>query len=192
MLLVVVDHCSTWIHPVYLPPAPLLPLLTLPLPASLLPPFHSPSSFHLFLSCQVIHAVKTESPGSWKVLVVDDPALHILSACFKMPEVIEEGVTVVESINKLRKAIPDFHALYFCLPTKEVRTSFPPPPPTTPNALDAHHTSTPLTLVLCCQTECGAHCQGLQAQAALSRCPRVFPHTVPTRPAQEAGAAKGG
>ena len=127
LLLVVVDHCSTWIHPVCLPPAPLLPLLTLPLPASLLPPFHSPSSFHLFLSCQVIHAVKTESPGSWKVLVVDDPALHILSACFKMPEVIEEGVTVVESINKLRKAIPDFHALYFCLPTKEVRTSFPPP-----------------------------------------------------------------
>ncbi|EGD74180.1 syntaxin binding protein 2 [Salpingoeca rosetta] len=68
---------------------------------------------------EVLHGIKVEEGDLWKVLVVDDTALHILSSCYRMSEVIQEGITVVEGINKSRKEIPDFHALYLCLPTEE-------------------------------------------------------------------------
>eukprot|EP01147_Barroeca_monosierra_P006938 gene6938-7598_t len=66
----------------------------------------------------VINAVQTNK-DEWKVLIVDDKALHALSSVYRMSEVIKEGITVVESISKRRKPIKDFHALYLCLPTEE-------------------------------------------------------------------------
>ena len=55
-----------------------------------------------------------------KVLVVDRPALRIISACATMTEVTEAGVTVVEDVRISRKPLP-FPALYLLMPSKEVR-----------------------------------------------------------------------
>ncbi|EDQ89036.1 uncharacterized protein MONBRDRAFT_32602 [Monosiga brevicollis MX1] len=57
--------------------------------------------------------------GDWKVLVVDKPALRMISECARMSEILDLGVTVVEDVSKQRKVLPQFHGVYFIEPTEE-------------------------------------------------------------------------
>eukprot|EP00116_Pleurobrachia_bachei_P007273 sb/3467535/ len=65
--------------------------------------------------------------GEWKVLVVDELALKIVNSCLKLTEIVNNGITLIESIYKpdkngekrSRQPLPYLDAVYFLRPTRE-------------------------------------------------------------------------
>ncbi|XP_025015454.1 SNARE-interacting protein KEULE isoform X2 [Ricinus communis] len=62
---------------------------------------------------------KEDTESTWKVLITDNVTLKIMSCAFKIADLTQEGVSLVEHICRKRQPMPFLSAIYFIQPTKE-------------------------------------------------------------------------
>eukprot|EP00088_Acartia_fossae_P070077 TRINITY_DN9291_c0_g1_i5.p1 TRINITY_DN9291_c0_g1~~TRINITY_DN9291_c0_g1_i5.p1 ORF type:complete len:593 (-),score=179.63 TRINITY_DN9291_c0_g1_i5:1133-2911(-) len=62
---------------------------------------------------------KQQGKIEWRVLVVDNQSMKMVSACTKMHELSAEGITIVETVDKKREPMPAMEAIYLITPTQE-------------------------------------------------------------------------
>ncbi|KAF9047185.1 Sec1-like protein [Hymenopellis radicata] len=60
-----------------------------------------------------------EPPGKWKILVVDEHSQKLLGSVLKQFDILEENVTLIESISNYREPQPEFEALYLLMATTQ-------------------------------------------------------------------------
>ncbi|GJQ08927.1 hypothetical protein GpartN1_g718.t1 [Galdieria partita] len=101
-------------------------------PKGLLPSHRKPSSpmlqVHLHSSLRqltrarllddMLYSLQTTG-AKWKVMVVDQRGLRILSAACRMNDLISRGVTLVESLEAIRDPLPMLDVIYFMSPNDE-------------------------------------------------------------------------
>ncbi|KAJ1920738.1 syntaxin binding protein 1 [Mycoemilia scoparia] len=84
-----------------------------------------PESLINIVRDKFLNAIRRVRPRDrWKVVIVDQFSLRLLSSVLRLYDVLNEDVILVESIKKNRQAYVDKEAIYFLVPTKESVSRF--------------------------------------------------------------------
>eukprot|EP01053_Blabericola_migrator_P007812 Blabericola_migrator_1__7811@NODE_39_length_17554_cov_37_506147_g35_i0_p5_GENE_NODE_39_length_17554_cov_37_506147_g35_i0NODE_39_length_17554_cov_37_506147_g35_i0_p5_ORF_typecomplete_len658_score113_47Sec1/PF00995_23/2_5e103_NODE_39_length_17554_cov_37_506147_g35_i039455918 len=67
---------------------------------------------------QAIELSRKTQGSAFCAMIVDDSTLRYLSSACKVYDILEAGVSVIESINKSRQPLPDLDAIYFLSPNQ--------------------------------------------------------------------------
>ncbi|KAJ7698949.1 Sec1-like snare protein [Mycena rosella] len=69
---------------------------------------------------KLLEAIRSVKPqGKWKILVVDEHSQKLLGSVLKQFDILEENVTLIESITNYRDPQPEFEAMYLLMPTTQ-------------------------------------------------------------------------
>jgi syntaxin-binding protein 1 len=60
----------------------------------------------------------TEAHAGWKILIVDEPGMKVISAAVGMYDIMERQISIVESLEKKRAPFKDMDAVYILAPTQ--------------------------------------------------------------------------
>ncbi|KAG0576062.1 hypothetical protein KC19_5G052300 [Ceratodon purpureus] len=75
---------------------------------------------HDRLLVDMLHSVKTTKQSTeWKVLIMDEMTLKVMSSSCKMTEITDEGISLVENLGKSRQPLPALDAVYFIRPSPD-------------------------------------------------------------------------
>ncbi|PAV72737.1 hypothetical protein WR25_18720 [Diploscapter pachys] len=67
----------------------------------------------------VIRPLKKTDGKNWNALVMDRLSMRMMSACCKMHNLLDEGITIVEDLTKRREPLPTLEGIYLIAPTQE-------------------------------------------------------------------------
>jgi len=67
----------------------------------------------------LLDMIKSVVPNQWKLVVVDAKSLQILNSVCEIYDILDENVTLVESIERKRQPYTNLEAIYFISPTSE-------------------------------------------------------------------------
>jgi len=68
----------------------------------------------------MLHAARTgKGSPEWKVLIMDEVTVKVMSCTCKMADITDEGISLVEDLNKRRQPLPALDAVYFIQPSQE-------------------------------------------------------------------------
>lgn len=68
---------------------------------------------------EMLHSAKGKDAGAWKVLILDQVTIKVISKICKMGDIFEEGISVVEDLSKRRQPMRTLEAVYFLHPSRE-------------------------------------------------------------------------
>lgn len=68
---------------------------------------------------EMLRLARGKDASDWKVLIMDEVTVKVMSYSCKMADITDEGISLVEDLNKRRQPLPALEAVYFIQPKRE-------------------------------------------------------------------------